>query len=169
MICVELDQILKKINGWNGAETKLLTLMPASLGSTEAIKYMQVESKTLSYGAMVLMWIDRIIHRKLSHFPQENTHIFFSGQKQNSAASSQVPGLHPCPKLSTRVRSTLLVDAVFISSGVSISVSDTSVEGSCHAVIHSARCSYTLFFSASNTPSSFHPSIACSPCLFSGS
>lgn len=37
----------------SGAEHKLLTLMSASLRPTEAIKYMQVESKMLSYGPYV--------------------------------------------------------------------------------------------------------------------
>lgn len=41
-----------------GAENKLLTLMPASLRPTEALKCKQVESKILSYGP----YVDRYNH-----------------------------------------------------------------------------------------------------------
>lgn len=56
-----------------GAENKLLTLMPASLRPTEAIKYKQVESKILSYGP----YADRYNHTQKIKSLSLGKHSFF--------------------------------------------------------------------------------------------
>lgn len=56
-----------------GAENKLLSLMPASLRPTEAIKYKQVENKILSYGP----YVDRYNHAQKIKSLSLRKHSYF--------------------------------------------------------------------------------------------